>query len=103
MSLNVHTKQGVYPFDGPHTSTSALQQQSGVYVISTKVGDNHKVIDVGESNDVKTRVSSHDRSPSWQQHIADTLYASVYYCDEASRMALEGIVREFHNPPCGIR
>lgn len=103
MSLTVHTNQGAYLFDGPHPTTDPLHDQSGVYVISTNAGNHHKVIDAGESHAVKTRVGSHDRAHLWKQHIIDGLYASVYYCDEASRMALESLVREAHNPPCGVR
>ncbi len=103
MSLNVHTSNGIYSFDGPHTNTGSLKQESGVYVISTKNGDNHRVIDAGEAGDIKARLSNHDRKESWQNHIVDTLYASAYYCDEASRMALEKLVRDYHNPPCGVR
>lgn len=103
MSLTVPTKQGAYQFDGPHLKTDLLRDQSGVYVISTNAGSNHKVIDAGESHSVKTRVGNHDRGHLWKQHAIDGLYASVYYCDEANRMALERLVREAHNPPCGIR
>jgi len=103
MGLTVHTTQGPYQFDGPHTSTASLLAQSGVYVISTIVDGLHKVLDAGESEDVKTRVTSHDRKDSWQQHIADRLYVSAFYCNAVDRMALEGYVRDTHNPPCGIR
>lgn len=103
MSLTIHTNQGAYQFDGPHSTIDSLQNQSGVYVISTNAGNYHKVIDAGESHAIKIRISSHDRAQLWKQYVIDGLYASVYYCDEASRMALERLVRDSHNPPCGVR
>jgi len=103
MSLNVHTQRGSVQFDGPHTSTALLLTQSGVYVISTIVDGLHKVLDVGVSEDVKDRVSSHDRKDQWTRHISDRLYVSAFYCGANDRMALETAVRGYHNPPCGIR
>lgn len=93
-----------YEMDGPHTNTSALSKQSGVYLISTMQANGvHKVIDVGESHDVHHRVSNHDRSDSWQRHAIDTLYVSVLYCNEQARMLVEQRLRAFHNPPVGDR
>lgn len=103
MSLNVHTQQGPFQFDGPHTSTASLLTQSGVYVISTIVNGLHRVLDVGESEDVQSRVSAHDRKDQWTPHISDRLYVSAFYCNAIDRMALETAVRGTHNPPCGIR
>lgn len=103
MSLRVHTNNGHYAFDGPHTSTGALLQQSGVYVISTVVNGFHKVIDVGESHSIRHRIENHDRQNTWQQYIGDTLYVSALYCTEPQRMAIEPVIRQFHNPPCGVR
>lgn len=103
MSLNVHTQQGPVQFDGPHISTASLLAQSGVYVISTIVNGLHHVLDVGESEDVQNRVSSHDRKNQWTPHISDRLYVSACYCNAVDRMALESAVRATHNPPCGIR
>lgn len=100
--LTVPVGNGHYLFDGPHLSVHSLRNQSGVYIISTIVNGLHKIIDVGESHDVKNRVENHDRSPSWQNHISDTLYASALYCSEAQRMAVESLIRSAYNPPCGV-
>ncbi len=103
MSLRVHISNGHYAFDGPHINTGSLLRQSGVYVISTVVNGFHKVLDVGESHDVQHRIENHDRKDSWQRHIGDTLYVSALYCTELERMLVEANIRQFHNPPCGIR
>lgn len=103
MALTVSTTQGNYTFDGPHTSVANLLQQSGVYVITTFVNGYHKVVDVGESHNIQDRVSGHDRNSQWNAHIADRLYVSALYCDEQARILVEGAVRQFHTPPCGVR
>lgn len=103
MGLQVHVSGGHYQFDGPHTSTGSLLNRSGVYVISTIVNGYHKVLDVGESHDVQDRVTNHDRKESWQRHMVDNLYASALYCTAAERMLVESAIRQFHNPPCGVR
>lgn len=103
MSLTVRAGTAAYQFDGPHTNVSGLAKASGVYVITTVVNGLHKIIDAGESHDIQTRVSNHDRSNSWQKHTVDTLYASALYCNETTRMTVESQIRQLHNPPCGIR
>lgn len=103
MGLNVHIGDRHYQFDGPHTTTGSLLSQSGVYVISTIVDGYHKVLDVGESHDIRHRIENHDRKDSWQRHINDTLYVSALYYSSIDRMLVESTIRQFHNPPCGIR
>ncbi len=103
MGLKVHINNSHYSFDGPHLSTDNLLKRSGVYVISTVRDGFHKILDVGESGDVHDRISNHDRKHQWQQHAADALYVSALYCNNVERMTIESQVRQFHNPPCGIR
>lgn len=95
---------GQHQFNGPFSHVSGLLQQSGVYIISTILHDGtHKVIDVGESQNVQDRVTSHDRASSWNQHIVNGLYVSAHYCDEFSRMLIEQAIRKTYYPPCGVR
>lgn len=103
MSLKVPTQQGPLQFDGPHTSTASLLKQSGVYIISTVVNGLHRILDVGESEDIQSRINSHDRKDEWTPHISDRLYVSAFYCNAIERMAVESAVRDTYNPPCGIR
>jgi hypothetical protein len=93
-----------YNFDGPFTSENGLKQQSGVYVVLGNNGSgNWNVVDVGESNDVKTRVSNHDRADCWKRQGYSNLAAAAYYTNEANRMAIEKELRAQFNPPCGKR
>ena len=92
-----------YTFEGPYTYTSTLKNQSGVYAILTPISySNYKVLDIGESATVKTRVESHDRVPCWKRYANNgkILYA-VYYTDERNRKIIEQTIRKSEKPPCG--
>jgi len=76
-----------------------------VYIITgtNNPGDLHSVVDVGEAQNVKNRVSTHDRTSCWNSRGFKTLYASVIYCNEQQRMLIERQLRNILNPPCGER
>lgn len=92
-----------YQFNGPFTSTDDLQNQSGVYVIlgRNSANDSWSPVDAGESERVKERVETHDRKPCWTGRKFQTLAAATFYATERDRMALEKIVRDTYNFPCG--
>ena len=93
-----------YTFDGPFSSVNDLKNQSGVYVILGNHGSgNWKVVDVGESSDVKTRVSNHDRADCWKQQGYSNLTVAALYTNEARRMEIESQLRRHFKPPCGER
>ena len=68
-----------YPFQGPYSDTSQLEDRSGIYVIlDYEHGQRPRVIDVGESAQVKSRVEGHDRKDCWTRNSRGTLkYASI--------------------------
>lgn len=94
-------------FEGPYTDTSRLKDQAGVYVILDRRADGRwHVIDVGESEQVKTRVESHDRKDCWERHRQGTLGVAVVYTPgwtAAQRRALESRIRQTYSSPCGDR
>lgn len=101
MGLNVANR---YTFHGPFTSTASLADKSGVYLISVIEGGIHKVLDIGESANLRDRVTNHDRKNQWVYHAAgQTLHCSTFYCDEEARMMIEFELRSFFAPPCGLR
>jgi hypothetical protein len=96
-----------YHFEGPYTSTGDLRHAAGVYVILDHRLD-HKwwVIDVGESEDVRTRIENHDRKSCWQRHRQGTIGVAVLYTPgwmPEHRRQLESRIRREFNPPCGER
>lgn len=101
MGLNV---QNLYTFNGPFTQVSDLLTESGVYLISVFENGYHRVLDIGESDNIHNRVKNHDRADQWAKHgSGQVLHASTFYCDEPTRMAIERQLRAVCNPACGER
>lgn len=95
---------GNYSFFGDFALADHLQEASGVYAILGVSDGNggRKVIDIGESGWVRTRVKCHDRATAWDRQGMPLRYAALY-CDEASRMRIERELRTQFNPSCGDR
>ena len=99
-------KIGSYEFEGPFISTSMLRHEQGVYCILDARSDGTYVVDVGESEDVRTRIETHDRSDCWARNQLGTLKAAVLYTPGLSgvqRRAIEAVLREQFSPACGVR
>ena len=96
-----------YEFEGPYPDTSRLRHAAGVYAILDHRRDlKWWVIDVGESEDVRSRVDTHDRKNCWELHRQGTLGVAVLYTPgwtADQRRELERQVRRTFNPPCGDR
>ncbi len=97
-----------HSFEGPFSSTSQLEDRSGVYVILTRKNstENFTVIDVGESATVKTRVDKHERSNCWSQNNLGELKVSACYTPnmgQPGRMEVEQEIRSKYRPTCGDR
>lgn len=104
MTLTITVGGQGYDFSGPYTQTGSLAAKSGTYVVTTKTkSGKHKILDVGESGDVKKRVEDHDRASCWVKEKKDGLFYSGYYCDEAARTKLADDVRDAFDVPCGQR
>ncbi len=100
MSINI----GKYHAEGPFSNQNLLQARSGVYVILGRKNStsNWTVVDVGESQNVQERVSSHDRSPCWRGQGHSELAVAAIYKDERERMQIERELRQHFAPPCGV-
>jgi hypothetical protein len=60
------------------------------------------MIDVGQSDDVRKRVTNHDRKDCWIKHCQGSLkVAATYIKDEQQRLDLEK--QKQCQPPCGER
>lgn len=102
MGVNI----GTYDFEGPYYAKGYLEDRSGVYAILCKINDKYKILDIGESSAVRTRVENHDREDCWESHCGGTIMYAVYYTpnkQQAGRMEIEQELRKQFNPPCGDR
>jgi hypothetical protein len=93
-----------YDFDGAYTDPTDLRSQAGVYVVWCQTREIWKVLDVGESEDVKARLSNHERATCWRSHCSHTLRYSATYTPGLStdgRRKIEASIRQSEKPPCG--
>jgi hypothetical protein len=95
---------GGHNFEGPYDDVAYLRNASGVYVIlGHRQYGNPVVVDVGESGDIRARVSAHDRRNEWVRQGHRRLTVAALYVNEFMRMTIERHLRLFYRPPCGIR
>lgn len=94
-----------YEFEGPYRTTTSLLQCPGVYVITSRnrSEEDHKVLDVGVSEDVHNRVVNHDRKSSWKDQRFLYIGCAVLYTDLCESKKIEKELRSYFNPPCGRR
>lgn len=95
---------GGYNFEGPYESTTDLREQSGVYAVLGGNGSGTwDVVDIGESQGVRSRVETHDRADCWKRRGHAKLACAPLYCSERDRMRVEQELRAKFKPPCGDR
>ena len=101
MSINI----GGYEFDGPYTTIGPLEDRSGVYAILCPQNGGYRVVDVGESATVRSRVENHDRASCWRG-VSNALSVAARYTpglQQSGRQVIEQALRAQFNPPCGDR
>ena len=97
---------GNWNFEGPYT-TSRLADRPGVYAVLDvhNNGASYTCIDVGESDEVATRVGNHRRTGCWKRHTRGQRAFAVLYtdgCNDDYRRLVEQDVRRSVSPPCGV-
>jgi hypothetical protein len=101
--MNMSIQIGYYHAEGPFGNVNGLAARSGVYIILGRrpAQSDWIVVDVGESGNVRDRVSNHDRTPQWQRQGHLELAVAAIYADERNRMLIQDQLRVQFNPPCG--
>ena len=92
-----------YKFDGPYKIGERVIDRAAIYVILDR---NSKVIDVGQSGELGTRLLSHDRKPCWDRNGGKWFVIKWMPSDKYSREdreKLENYIRSDKTPPCGKR
>ncbi len=93
-----------YSFEGLYSSPSHLEEEPGVFVVLCKTYEKNEVVDVGESENVKSRVEDNERSNCWRRNCESSLAYAVLYTPELTekeRMMIEYELRDEYNPVCG--
>jgi len=97
---------GEYTFEGPYKSPEHLRDDAGIYAIHCLRRERYFLLDIGESSEVKSRVTDHDRKDCWLEHCHGTITYSVFYTPrktQAERREVEKDLREKYEPVCGER
>lgn len=100
-------KIGNYDFEGPFDNLNFVKNTSGIYAILCSNGiNNYNLIDIGESSELNSRLSSHDRKDCWEKNCNTKLFVAVFYTsnmNENQRRQIEAALRLQFKPPCGTR
>jgi len=89
-----------FTFHGPYSLNTNFNSVGAVYVITDA---NSSPIDVGQTNDLKARIPSHERQDCWKRNASGVV--SIYALVESSeqkRLQIEKIIRDGHNFACGV-
>lgn len=89
-----------YEFKGPFTTETDFKSIGAVYVITDT---NNSPIDVGQTNDLKSRIPSHERQDCWKRNAQGgvSVYARVE-SSEQTRLQIESIIRNSFKFTCGV-
>ena len=89
-----------YQFEGPYKEASTnFNEVAAVYVI---LDVNDSKIDVGETDQLKTRLVSHERRDCWQRNSNEDIYIAVYQeGSKEKRLRIEKGIRGLYSFPCG--
>ena len=97
--MNMQKIEG-YEFEGWYSSTDELKSQSGVYVVISMGSERFKILDVGESSDVKDRIETHDKKGCWEKHSdSGKIQFGVLYTPDMDRDNREKIEAKIRNSP----
>jgi hypothetical protein len=94
---------GNYSFEGYHSSPTYLEDEPGLYAILCRTYEKDVLLDIGESENVKSRVQDNERSSCWIRNCPSALgYAFLYTpdLDEKGRMQIVDEIKDQYNPVC---
>ena len=95
-------------FEGPYAAVGYLLDESGVYAVLDRPRDElrYRVIDIGESDRIRSRVAYHDRRWCWDLHAKGRrAFAALYVNDSdggRQRRRIEQYIRKSGTIPCGV-
>jgi hypothetical protein len=97
-----------YSFMGRHPidRMEQINNWPGLYAILCRRGSRHYLVDLGESDDLKTELEKDGRKPLWEENCSGNLIITVRYTKEmeqAERKQIEKKIRTRHKPLCRKR
>jgi len=89
-----------YEFEGLYASTDGLKNEAGIYIVVCSEGNKFRVIDVGESDEVKNRIGTHERKDCWKRNCStENIKFGVFYTPNLTEEKRREIEKEIRNSP----
>ncbi|MFQ5630814.1 MAG: hypothetical protein ACE5I1_18740 [bacterium] len=89
---------GNYAFDGPHRSIDDVKDFPGVFAIVCERDEKFQLLDVDESDAVRSSIESHAREDCWEENCEDGELAYLaYYTGRLPKSKRQDIVREIRS------
>jgi hypothetical protein len=80
-----------------------IKDWPGLYAVLCRRNNKHFLVDVGETNSLRSEIEESDRRETWEENCSGDLVVAVKYTMEmhqAERARMERKIRKRHNPPC---
>jgi hypothetical protein len=94
-----------YTFDGPFARVEDLKERAGVYaVVCLMSNQKHFLIDVGESDNIRNAIETHERKECWITNCKGSLLVAALYTtelDNRGRADIVAFIRSREFVPCG--
>lgn len=99
---------GGYSFEGPYILREKdFIDRAAVYAILCKdlSGNSYRLVYIGETEELETRLSGHNKKNCWENNCGSTLYVAIFYTpsDKYSREDRKKIEQELidrYSPVC---
>lgn len=86
-----------YEFDGPYQSLDKIKNQPGLYAIILQTEKNNFLLDLGESENIKSKIESHERKNLWEKYATQgNLVYSTCYVEDDNKKEREKIIDEIN-------
>ena len=92
--INMAITFGQYKFEGPYDNFSDLFYLSGVYIILDKRNEGYFIIDIGESNEIRTSIEDEVKLSKWNTVREGKLEVVVLYMQNKHKASRQMIVRD---------
>jgi len=90
-------------FEGPYLSLSDIKTKAGVFVVVTEAYGLSpcRILDTGESGNIRSMLSKHRRESSWKKNSAGSPKFLAYYEQNTDlRRQLKNQIKREFNPIC---
>ena len=85
---------GSWEFEGPFGNLSELHDEPGLVAILTGKNDEYELIEMEESDSVKSFIDTHNKYNFRVENADEDLLVAVYYCSDLTASLRFGLIEE---------